>query len=219
MALIFIAAAAYYVVSRSTITSSSSTQSSTQTFTTPTVIHSTTTHLSTQTSPNSATVTTTTGSIGLEMFNGTFSFNLPSIPSGTHSYPNGTTHYYNSTQTGSGKFAFFINPANYSGTGTGSGTLTVTTRGFCTGQTSFPYAFKLTTSNILGNITIFVENPTPVNFTVSLTCTATPEFPTANSWGYLAIYPNEINIASAPVTITKQLTGDISYQITITPTN
>jgi hypothetical protein len=123
----------------------------------------------------------------------------------------------------SGSFTFSINPANYSGSGSGHGTMTVTTTGFCSGRTTFPYTFKiLDATNLLGgNITVFIGDPTPLNFTVPLTCTATanPGSATGNTFPFLSVFPNEISVASVPATVTQHLTGGVAYSYSVTATN
>jgi hypothetical protein len=208
--LVVASAATYYLVvasSSSTSLSKSSVQTSTTSSSTP------------RTTTSS---TSTTGSSTLETYSVTFNFSVPVGPFGELTFSNNdTVKTYNSVQVGSGSFTFSINPANYSGSGSGQGTLTVTTTGFCSGRTSFPYTFSIPdATNILGgNITVFIGDPTPVNFTVPLTCTATalPGSTNGNTFPFLSVYPNEISIAAVPVTVTQHLAGNISYSYTISP--
>jgi hypothetical protein len=208
-------AATYYLViarSSSTSLSKSSTQASTTSSST-----STTTHAS------SSTISTT-GSSTLKTYSVTFNFSLPEGPFGELTFTNNdTVKTYNSVQVASGSFTFSINPANYSGSGSGHGTMTVTTTGFCSGRTTFPYTFKIPdATNLLGgNITVFIGDPTPVNFTVPLTCTATaiPGSTNGNTFPFLSVYPNEISVAAVPVTVTQHLPGNINYSYTVSPTN
>jgi hypothetical protein len=213
--LVVASAATYYLVvasSSSTSLSKSSVQASTTSSSTP------------RTTASSSTTSTTTGSSTLETYSATFNFSVPVGPFGELTFSNNdTVKTYNSVQVGSGSFTFSINPANYSGSGSGQGTLTVTTTGFCSGSTTFPYTFDIPdATNILGgNITVFIGDPAPVNFTVPLTCTATalPGSTNGNTFPFLSVYPNEISIAAVPVTVTQHLAGNISYSYTISPTN
>jgi hypothetical protein len=211
--LVVASAATYYLVvasSSSTSQSRSSAQASTASSSTP------------RTTASSST--STTGSSTLKTYSVTFNFSLPEGPGGELTFTNNdTVKSYNSVQVASGSFTFSINPANYSGSGSGHGTMTVTTTGFCSGRTTFPYTFKIPdATNILGgNITVFIGDPTPLNFTVPLTCTATalPGSTNGNTFPFLSVYPNEISVATVPVTVTQHLAGGITYSYTITPTN
>jgi hypothetical protein len=175
------------------------------------------------TASSSTTATSTAGSSTLETYSATFNFSLPEGPFGELTFSNNdTVRTYNSVQEGSGSFTFSLNPANYSGSGSGHGVLTVTTTGFCSGRTSFPYTFKIPdATNILGgNITVFIGDPVPVNFTVPLTCTATanPGSTNGNTFPFLSVYPNEITVAAIPAAVTEHLSGNISYSYSIVPT-
>jgi hypothetical protein len=214
--LVVASAATYYLVvakSPSTSLSTGSTQASTaSSSSTP------------RTTASSSSTTSTTGSSTLKTYSATFNFSLPEGPFGELTFSNNdTVKTYNSVQVASGSFTFSINPANYSGSGSGHGTMTVTTTGFCSGRTTFPYTFNIPdATNILGgNITVFIGDPTPVNFTVPLTCTATalPGSSNGNTFPFLSVYPNEISLATVPVTVTQHLAGNISYSYTISPTN
>jgi hypothetical protein len=223
IAIIVVAsAAAYYVLVANVSTSSTTSHSSTISSTTipSSSSTSTTSHSSITTSSTSSTAVAS----GVKTYNATFGFILPAGPSGERTFSNNdTVQTYGSIQNGSGSFTFDINPANYSGSGSGHGTLTVTTTGFCSGKVSFPYTFTIpdATTILGGNITVFVGNPTPANFTVPLTCTGptTGISATGDTDPFLSTYPNEISVVAAPVTISENLTGGISYHFTITPTN
>lgn len=209
--LVVAGAATYYlVVARS---SSSLSESSTRA--------STTSSSAPRTSSSSVS---TTGPSGLKTYSVTFNYSLPLGPVGELTYSNNdTVKTFNSTQVASGSFTFSINPATYEGSGSGQGTMTVTTVGFCSGRTTFSYTFQIPdATNILGgNITVFIGDPTPLNFTVPLTCTATalPGSTNGNTFPFLSVYPNEISVAAVPVTVTQHLTGNIDYSFTIKPTN
>jgi hypothetical protein len=183
-----------------------------------------TTSSSTARTAASSSAIATTGSSTLKTYSVTFNYSNPLGPVGELTFSNNdTVKSYRSVQTASGSFTFSINPANYSGSGSGHGTMTVTTTGFCSGHTTFPYTFKIPdATNILGgNITVFIGDPTPLNFTVPLTCTATalPASTNGNTFPFLSVYPNEISVATVPVTVTQHLSGNVSYSFTVTPTN
>jgi len=212
--LVVASVATYYLVmasSSSTSLSRSSAQTSTASSSTP------------RTTASSSSASTT-GSSTLKTYSVTFNFSQPLGPFGELTFSNNdTVKEYTSVQVASGSFTFSINPANYSGSGSGHGTMTVTTTGFCSGRTTFPYTFKIPdATNILGgNITVFIGDPTPLNFTVPLTCTATATSGSTNgnTFPFLSVYPNEISVATVPVTVTQHLAGNITYSYTITPTN
>jgi hypothetical protein len=195
---------------------------------------------STQTSGGSATSTTTStqsttitfsaatsladGSQSFKTYKGTFSYSNPLGPGGERVLSNNTVQSYTSVQVASGSFTFFINPANFTGVGSGQGTMTVTTTGFCSGSTTFPYTFRVTNANDLlnGNITFAVGVPTPINFTVTLHCTGPMSgvnIALNNPSPFLSIYPNLISVHTVPITVSEHLTGNITYQYTITPTS
>lgn len=167
-----------------------------------------------QTSRSSSTAA---GPSGLITFSGSYNFSLHLGPTGELVYSNNTVRVYNSVQVASGTFNFWINPINYSGGGSGQGTMTVTTSGFCSGRTSFPYTFKiLDATHFPGqNITVYVGTPAPANFTVAVTCTATPSQATANTFAYLSTFPIEFVFASAPVTVSQHLSGNTTSWYTV----
>jgi uncharacterized protein (UPF0333 family) len=200
--------AAYYLVSASSHSTTSSERSAQAS--------------SVSSSATKATTTSTTGSSTLKTYSGTFNFSLPEGPFGELTFSNNdTVKTYNSVQEASGSFTFSINPANYSGSGGGHGTMTVTTTGFCSGSTSFPYTFDIpdATTILGGNFTVFIGDPVPVNFTVPLTCTAMANAGSTNgnTFPFLSVYPNEISTAAIPTTVTEHLSGNISYSYTISP--
>jgi len=183
-----------------------------------------TTSSSTPRTTASSSAVSTTGSSTVKTYSVTFNYSQPLGPYGELTFSNNdTVKTYTSVQVASGSFTFSINPSTYEGTGSGHGTMTVTTTGFCSGRTTFPYTFQIPdATNILGgNITVFMGDPTPLNFTVPLTCTATalPGSTNGNTFPFLSVYPNEISVAAVPVTVTQHLAGNISYSYTITPTN
>jgi hypothetical protein len=152
-----------------------------------------------------------TGTTGLTYYSGSFNYNIPAGPSGVRSLPNGTAQYYNSTEAASGTFTFFIAADNFSGRGTGHGTITITTRGFCTGSQTIPYTFIVpdATTVLNGNLTVFFANPVPANYSVPLTCTGSMTgVSTANNpWSYLAEYPGEFSISLASLPASEVFHG------------
>jgi hypothetical protein len=214
--VLVVASAAAYYLAVANPSSTSVSKSSAQT--------STASSSSTPRTTHASSTTSTTGSSALKTYSATFNFSLPEGPFGELTFSNNdTVKTYNSVQVGSGSFTFSMNPANYSGSGSGHGTLTVTTTGFCSGRTTLPYTFSIPdATNILGgNITVFIGDPTPANFTVPLTCTATAnsDSTNGNTFPFLSVYPNEISAATIPVTVTQHLAGNISYSYTISPTD
>ncbi len=159
-------------------------------------------------------------SSGITTYSGTFNFSQPLGPSGERSLSNYTVQTYSSTQVGSGSFTFFISALNQSGTGSGQGTLVVTTTGFCSGTVTVPYTFTIPdATTLLGNLTLFFSLPTPTNFMVPLSCTGPMggvNTSTNNPATFLAVYPNEISVGSVPGNVTQHLSGNISYSYTIT---
>lgn len=156
-----------------------------------------------------------TGSTGLTYYSGSFNYSIPLGPSGVRSLPNGTAQYYNSTEAASGTFTFFVAADNYSGSGTGHGTITVATRGFCTGSATIPYTFIVpdATTILGGNITVFFANPSPGNYTVPLTCTGDMtgvSTATNNPHSFLPVYPNELTIPLASLPTSEIFHGSPS---------
>jgi len=162
--------------------------------------------------------TTSSGSGSYKDFTGTFTFTIPLGPSGIND-STGKPIQWNSTQTASGTFTFSINTATYLGTGTGKGSITVATRGYCTGSSTVQYTFGITAEEIPGtaNVTIGFDLPTPPTVMVQLTCQgSTAGFNTANNpVSYLSVYPNGLDLDSFPANVSMVLTGGISYTIQI----
>jgi hypothetical protein len=175
--------------------------------------HSVTLTTSTSTFPSTSSVVS-----GILSYKGTFEYVTSIGPSGIND-SSGKPVQWNSTQAASGAFAFSINPQNYSGTGTGQGTITVATMGYCTGNETVSYTFAVSAFHLPGeNITVAFENPSVSNVTVPLTCQgSTAGFYTANNpVPFLSVYPNEVTVVSVPDTISQPLTGGTEYTITIT---
>lgn len=193
--LVIASVGAYYALSSSKATSTTSFASSSGT--------SVTTTTSTTTIQGFDTTSYTSSSqTGVTYYSGTYNFSLPEGPSGVRSLPNGSAQYYNSVQTASGTFTFSIGAGGLSGSGSGHGTFTMTTTGFCSGSDTFPYTFTIpdVVTFLGGNLTIFFANPTPGNYTVSLSCTGdmTGVSTATNDPGpFLPVYPNEITIPLA----------------------
>jgi hypothetical protein len=160
---------------------------------------------------------------GVHTYSGTFNFSVPLGPSGERVLGNGTVQTYTSVQFATGSFAFSINPQNYTGSGSGRGTLIVTTTGFCSGKVTLPYTFLIpdATDILGGNISVFIGTPTPANFTVNLTCTGPMQgvsTATNNPSPFLSVYPNEMSEAAVPVTVDQHLSGGTTYHYNITQT-
>ena len=155
-------------------------------------------------------------------YEGTYTYTVPLGPSGANS-STGKLVQWNSTQMASGSFTFSINPATYIGTGTGHGSITVTTRGYCTGSTKVQYTFAIEAVSIpeTTNVSITFNDPTPSSVMVQLTCQgSTVGFFTANNpVTYLSVYPNGLDLNSFPAKVSQTLTGGISYSYDITQTN
>lgn len=166
---------------------------------------------------------TSTGASGISTYSGTFNFSLALGPSGVRSLSNYTVQTYSSVEVASGSFVFSIAATNHSGTGSGHGTLVVTTSGFCSGKTTVPYTFLIPdATTLLNNYSVFFSTPTPANYTVPLACTGPMtgvNTSTNNPASFLAVYPNLISAATIPVTVSQHLSGNISYYYHITQTS
>lgn len=177
----------------------------------------TTSTLSTGKATSSVPITTvtvgslTSGATGLTYYGGSFNYSLPTGPSGVRSSTNGTAQYYNSTEVATGSFTFFIAANNFSGRGTGQGTITITTRGFCTGSQTIQYTFVVPDALALpgGNITVFFSEENPANYSVPLTCTGSmAAASTANNpWPYLSEYPGEFTVPLASLPVSEMFHG------------
>ncbi|MGA2663655.1 MAG: hypothetical protein ABSF83_01750 [Nitrososphaerales archaeon] len=204
-------AAAYYALSSSKVASTTSGASNTGSPVSTTTSRSTVA-LTTASSTKSGS---SSGSAGLTYYAGSFNFSVPEGPSGVRSLSNGSAQYYNSVQTASGTFTFFIAADNLSGSGSGRGTYTMTTTGFCTGSETFPYTFSIpdATTALAGNLTIFFSNPVPGNYSVSLTCTgdmAGVSTATNDPGPFLPVYPGEFTIPLASLPTSELFHGTSS---------
>ena len=158
---------------------------------------------------------------GVKTYKGTFTYIAPLGPFGIND-SSGKPVEWNSTQTASGTFTFSVNPLNYTGTGTGQGSITVSTQGYCSGSVTVPYTFTIQAVDIPGSeFEVAFNTPTPSSAMVQLTCQGpTTGFNTANNPVlFLSVYPNGLSITSVPTTFSQAPTAGISYSITITPTN
>jgi len=203
-----------------TSSSGTGTQSTTMSFS-QTVTVSTPTSTSQSVTPTTSSVSSTTSVTGLKTYKGNFTYITPLGPFGIND-SSGKPVEWNSTQTASGTFTFSINPNTYLGTGTGQGSMIVTTRGYCTGSVTVPYTFTITAGQPPGeNLLVAFDTPTPSNVTVQLTCQgSTVGFNTANNpVSFLSVYPNEVYTATVPVTEHQAPTGGISYTINIIETS
>ena len=164
--------------------------------------------------------TTSTGTTsGYQYYKGNFTYIVPLGPSGIND-SSGKPVQWNSTQTATGSFTFSLNPATYLGSGQGTGSITVSTRGYCTGSSTVKYTFEITATHAPGeNFEIAFDNPTPANVTVKLTCEgSTVGFYTSNNpVPYLSVYPDLLYVPSIPTTQTQAPTNGISYTVTVAP--
>ncbi len=165
--------------------------------------------------------TTSTGPMssvqGSESYKGTFAYVNPLGPFGIND-SSGKPVEWNSTQTASGSFTFSINPTTYIGTGSGQGSITVATHGYCTGTVTVPYTFTIQAVHPPGeNFEIAFNTPTPPSAMVQLACQgSTAGFNQANNpITFLSVYPNGLNVASLPTTASQAPTAGISYTVTI----
>ena len=166
----------------------------------------------------STTSAPTTATHGYENYKGSYTYVTPLGPFGIND-SSGKPVEWNSTQTATGSFTFSINPATYIGTGTGQGSITVTTHGYCTGAVTVPYTFTIQATHPPGeNFEISFNPPTPSTVMVQLTCQgSTMGFNTSNNpVSFLSVYPNGLSPASIPSTSSQVPTGGISYTVTIT---
>jgi hypothetical protein len=157
---------------------------------------------------------------GISTYSGTFNFSLALGPSGERVSSNNTVETYSSVEAGSGSFTFFISAVNKSGSGSGHGTFSVTTTGFCSGRTEFAYTFQIPDATaLLGNLTVFIGTPTPSSYTVPLSCSGSlngVNTATNNPGTFLAIYPNELSVSSVPANVNQHQSAGINYSYTIT---
>ena len=213
--VIAVAGIAVYYYSVSSGSSSSSTTSTASSSSSTT--HSSVSSTSSSSTPVSTTSsqTSSTGSSTANTYGGTFNYSVPLGPSGERILPNNTVQTYGSVQVTSGFFAFSINPANYSGTGNGHGTITVTTTGFCSGKVTISYAFTIQAVWVpTENLTIGFHTPNPANVTVPLSCTGPMngvDTSTNNPITFLSEYPGLISTSSVPYTVDQHLSGNITY--------
>ena len=177
-----------------------------------------TSHTSTGTTFSSTASTAKTSSSGNPTYYGTFTYITPLGPFGIND-STGKPVQWNSTQAVSGNFTFSIDPSTYMGQGTGQGSITVATRGYCTGSQTVSYTFTISAFHLPGEDYLITFNtPTPGSVTVNLTCQgSTVGFNAANNpVGFLSVYPNELSPASLPSTSSQEPTAGISYSVTIT---
>jgi len=187
-----------------------------------TMIPATTTTISTLSTGSSSLHVGSSSASGITSYSGTFNFSIPEGPSGVRSMSNGSLQIYNTTQVASGSFSFFVDSSNESGSGTGHGTLTAKTTGFCSGSTTLQYSFIVpdATTILGGNLTVFFSDPVPGNFSVQLSCTGDMtgvSTTTNNPSSFLPVYPNEINIPTVPGTVSNE-SGNFDYYIHVAQT-
>ena len=164
----------------------------------------------------------TTGTESYEDFSGTYTYTVPLGPSGIND-STGKPIQWNSTQTATGSFTFSIDPSTYLGSGSGKGSIVVSTRGYCTGSNTVPYTFVIEAVEIPGtkNVSITFNDPTPSTVMVTLSCLgSTVGFYTANNpVTYLSVYPNGLDLNSFPAKASAVLSGGISYTVSISETS
>jgi hypothetical protein len=181
---------------------------------------STSTGTGTTSNTLSFTYSTSTYSESAKSYTGQYSYINPIGPSGAR-YNNKTNgvDVYNSTLSATGSFSFSIYALNQSGTGSGHGTIAVTTMGYCTGHLTTDYTFVISDATTLlgGNLTVFFGNPTPGNLTMQLSCTNIYGSPysTTASVVFLSVYPNEVSSSSLPGTVSMTFSSVFTYEITI----
>jgi hypothetical protein len=149
-------------------------------------------------------------------FRGNFTYVDPIGPSGIND-SSGKPIQWNSTQTASGTFTFSINPTTYIGTGSGQGSITVETKGYCTGSTTVQYTFTIDAGQAPGESIISFNTPDPPTVMVDLSCEGSTAgfFTSNNPVAFLSVYPNGVSPTSFPATISQVLTGGISYTVDI----
>lgn len=221
--IILVAAVAVYFVATPSSSASATTSQSTQSLTTTSsTTSSTSSSAITSSARTSSTGTSSTGSQKVNTYSGTFNYTNPEGPGGERVFSNNTVQTYGSVQSVTGSFTFSINSANYSGTGSGHGTLVLTTTGFCSGNVTVPYVFSIQATQLPGqNITIGFSSPTPANATVPLTCTGPlngVNTATNNPVPFLAEYAGLVTFAVAPFTESQNLGYGITYYVNITQT-
>ncbi len=176
-------------------------------------------------SPRPPTIshTTTTGQSGFHTYSGTYNFTIALGPGGERVFSNNTVQTYGSVQLASGSFTFSINPLNYTGTGRGTGTMIVTTTGFCSGKATVPYTFFVQATHPPGqNISVFFLNPTPGSAFVPLHCTGQMNgvnTATNNPISFLPEYPGLLTTANMPVTVSRNWGSGTTSFVSITQTS
>jgi hypothetical protein len=178
-------------------------------------------------SPGSThTSTTTVGHStpsGVHTYSGNYNFTTPLGPGGERVFSNNTVQSYGSVQLASGSFTFSINPLNYTGTGRGQGTMTVTTTGFCSGKVTVPYTFKVQATQLPGqNISVFFLSPVPGSAMVPLSCSGPMngvDTATNNPVPFLPEYPGAFTTATMPVTFSRNWGSGTTSYVSITQTS
>ena len=167
--------------------------------------------LATSTPTSSSTVN------GMVNYRGNFTYVTPLGPSGIND-SSGKPVQWNSTQTASGTFTFSINPATSIGRGSGQGTITVATHGYCTGSTTVQYSFTINAVYETGfGFEIGFNNPNPPTVMVQMSCQGSTNgfFTANNSVKYLSVYPNGLNPVTIPYTTSQSPKGGIGFTVNI----
>jgi len=190
---------------------------------------------------------TTVGSSGsstANTYNGTFVYAIKVGPSGivVNETPSGneTIYLYNSFQSATGSFHFSMGGSQlypYNGTGKGTGTLNLTTNGYCTGSATVPYTYNIIDAQFPGlkNMTVIFETVMPnssagittgpniINKSVTLSCVGPTNgisYTQVSNFSLLSVYPliisvNTTGTTTANSTAAMNATG-ISYRATVT---
>jgi hypothetical protein len=160
---------------------------------------------------------------GFHTYSGNYNFTIPLGPGGERVFSNNTVQSYGSVQLATGSFTFSINPLNYTGTGRGTGTMIVTTIGFCSGKVTVPYTFFVQATHPPGqNISVFFLNPTPGSAFVPLHCTGSTSgvnTATNNPISFLPEYPGLLTTATMPVTMSRNWGSGTTSYVSITQTS
>jgi mucin-6/19 len=159
---------------------------------------------SSRSSTTSTSTSTSTSTNMIETFNGHFEW--------SH-----TANYTTTIETfsASGTFTISIDLAQRSGQGAGRGTIDDKITGICTGESTTDYTFIVGggIDPITGNLTLAFLTPTPATGTTSETCQNSGT--TNNSFGFLAVYPPQVNIQATYGASVQGTLSEYTYEITL----
>ncbi len=177
---------------------------------------------STQTSITSSIPGTSSSSLssstaGGSMFQGTFKWSAPLGPSGARGIGN-TYSKYGSGLSASGSFSVTIDPLLHAGTGTGQGSLTEVTTGYCSGTDQVAYTFAVNggLNTNTGNLTLIFGNASPASSTVHLSCidASGASYESSGSYDVFSVYPSVADVR--PVAGTTSLSPGDNFTLEIT---